>query len=766
MCHTGTSRTCSLAKTRRQRELIVVPAVTRFSISRPRLVIAIWVVVAAVCVPLMLALTGALKAGGFDNPRGSAAAAQTTLQGAFNEPPQTMQIVLDKTNGDVTADVDAAVTVARATPQVVSVDDYRQNPTWLSASRHTTFVQLGFRVDESTVEHEVASLRTRIQEAMGPRGVAVHVTGSPALDYDLSAQSETDASTAELIAFPLLVIVLLLVFRSVIAMLLPIVVAGLALVLASAIGYLLTYVTDLSTLYTNATSIIGIAVAVDYSLFIIKRYRDELATGADTVTALSTAMRTAGHAVLFSGLAVVVALLSLFIPRVMVFTSMGLAGAVVTLVALAMSATLLPAMLRLLGRRIDWLSLRRSRPAGSAGPTASVQRPAARRLAALNRRPALLLGALLPVFVVLAWPMSAIRLQSPVASATILPATADSRQGIELLQSNLRLRDIFPVEVVVTAPVASPPATLLDGVRAVSATVRSQPGIHEITDVTSIGLPADALNAAVAGESAALPPDAAAGFNQLWAVQGGTRVSRTVVVLDSDPDSDAAHDVVRALRAQLPGAVPGGVTVRVTGATAGGVDFDDVLSSGLPAIIGAVVLVTIFLLAWAFRSWLLPLLALALNAVVVAASLGLLTLISQILRGQRIDPTTPALVFAVMFGLSMDYMVIMISRMREHFRATGDHSAAVTDGLRETAGLVNGAALIMVAVFASFLVARISLVQQLGLGLGIAVVLDAAVVRLLLMPAALHLIGPRIWGRSARHARSTVGVDAQPVAAP
>jgi RND superfamily putative drug exporter len=727
-----------------------VNAAVRFSIARPKTVITIWILIAVVCVPLMIALTDALKSGGFDNPRGEAAAGQRALERAFDEMPESLQIVLTKPGGDVTTELPEATRVAAATPHVASVQDYQQDPAWLSADRHTTFLQIGFRIDKSTIQHEIPALRERMVDAMGDRGVKVHVTGAQALDYDLSAQSEEDAATAELIAFPLLIVVLLLVFRSVAAMVLPIVLAGLALVVASAVGFLITYLTDLSTLFTNAVSIIGLAVAVDYSLFIIKRYRDELAGGEDYVPALRTAMRTAGHAVLFSGLAVVVALMALFIPRIMVFNSMAIAGVAVTLIALAMSMTLLPAALRLLGRRINWLSLKpRAARAGRERRTG----PGA--LASLHRKPAALAATLLTlvaIFGVLAWPMSDIRLQSPVASAAILPEDADSRQGIEQLQAALEFRNLFPVQIVLSTPQDVPADRLLDGVRTVSGAVQARSGVDKVTDITTLGLPADAVGLAVNGGAGQLPTEAKAGFDQLWKVADGRRVSRVVVIPAADPDSDAAHDLVRDLRDDLPDAVPGEVRVQVTGATAAGFDFDQVLITTVPAILGAVALITIILLARAFRSWLLPLLALALNAMVVAASLGLLTTISQNWRDQRIDSTTPALLFAIMFGLSMDYMVIMISRMRERFLDTGDHQVAVTGGLRDTAGLVNGAALIMVAVFASFLAAKISVVQQLGLGLAIAVILDAVIIRLLVMPAALNLIGPRVWGRSRQPA--------------
>ncbi|WP_326691123.1 MULTISPECIES: MMPL family transporter [unclassified Streptomyces] len=715
-------------------------SVIRVAIRRPRTVIAVWLVLAALCTPLMMGLTGALKAGGFENPRGEDRKGQQALERDFHEPEETLQAVLHDPDGEVTRAVPEAARLAEGSPKVTSVQDYRQQSAWLSKDRHTTFLQLGFDADATTVQGEIDGLRERLDAALGERGVSVKVTGEQALDYDMSVQSEKDTVTAELIAFPLLIIVLLLVFRSVGSMLVPIVLAGVALVVAMAAGTLLAQVTDLSVLFMNAVTIIGLAVSVDYCLFIIKRYRDELADSAEPQAALETAMRTAGHAVRFSGLAVVVALLALLIPRMMVFTSIALAGIVVTLIALAISMTLLPAVLRLLGPRINWASLkpRRARAAKDApGP-----------LARLHRRPLPLLLISVVVFTALSLPILNVRLQAPVASASILPEDAESRQGIERLQKDLDSQDLFPLQAVLTAPRGTSPGELLAAVDKAAKRAEGLAGAGSVRAVTTLGLPRTAQEAAAAGRFAGLPREARAAFEGLWSHQDGRYVSRVVVVAKDEPDSDGAHDLVRDLRDALPGAeVVPGLDTKVTGATAHGVDFDDALIGALPAILGAVALITLALLTRAFRSWRLPLLALVLNAMVVGAGLGLLTLISQGALGQRIDSTTPVLLFAIMFGLSMDYMVIMIARMRERYLLVPDHRSAVTEGMRNTAGLVNGAAVIMVAVFVSFLAAKISVVQQLGLGLALAVVLDALVIRLLVMPAALNLLGPRVWGR-------------------
>jgi len=230
----------------------------------------------------------------------------------------------------------------------------------------------------------------------------------------------------------------------------------------------------------------------------------------------------------------------------------------------------------------------------------------------------------------------------------------------------------------------------------------------------------------------------------------GRTITQVVITPRDEPDSDATHQLVKDLRRDLPGLAAPGVDVDVAGATAQGVDFDNVVLHAAPVIVGVVALATFVILALAFGSLLLPLLALLFNGMVVGGSLGALTLIFQDGFGRSINSVTPLLLFAVMFGLSMDYMVIMISRIREARFGGLTHGEAVRHGLRQTAGLVNGAAVIMVAVFLSFLTAKISIVAELGTGLAIAVMLDALIIRLMVMPTTLLLIGPRVWGRTAR----------------
>lgn len=708
--------------------------IARLAQRRPRWTIAAWLMLVIAMAPLAYHLEDRLRAGGFEDPAGESSQATRTLQRAFGDPANSLQVVVhtdDGTPADVRAGVRAAATVAEGTEHVTRVTTSSQDPSLASEDGRTSMILVALDADNTTTQNLVERLRDDLA-ATTPGDVEVDVTGAPALDYDLNVQSKADATRAELIAFPLLFLVLLVIFRSVVAMLVPLVLAGMALVVTQGLGNLLARVTDLSILYTNGVSLIGLAVAVDYSLFIVKRYGEELEasgetadTGPPPTIALTTAMATAGHAVLFSGLAVVVALATLLIPQLMVFTSIGLAGMIVTIVALAMSMTLLPAVLTMLGRRIDWGRLPRRRSRDLAAEEATTRAGIGGRL-----RPAAVLLALTAAFVAMAWPVSDAKLQVPVASASILPADADSRQGIEALQSSLGTEMLFPIQAVVSGGAAE--------------TVTRTAADFARTSQTT-----DGVRRATVDPRTATDPET------------GDTIARVAIYTPLDPDSNAAHDLVEGLRATLAADATPGVRATLGGATAGGVDFDEVVVDSLPAILGAVFVATLALLGWAFRSWRLPVLALLLNGLVVGASLGLLTLFSREVLDEDINSVTPILLFAIMFGLSMDYLVIMISRMREHFSAGADHETAIRQGLRQTAGLVNGAAVIMVAVFASFMSAEISIVRQLGLGLALAVVLDAVVVRMVLMPSALRVLGPRVWGRTARPATPAPAVPAR-----
>ncbi|QCX27372.1 MMPL family transporter [Nocardioides jishulii] len=711
--------------------------ITRLSVERPRTTIAVWLLLAAVAALLALQLGPHLKAGGFKDPEGNAFRGQAVAQEAFGDAANSLQVVLASPEPITDETLDRVAEAAATGAGVSGTSDYRDNPSLISSGRRTAVVNVDYDTTDTATQNEVAKLRATVREAVEETQVRSSVTGAPALDYDLNAQSKADALAAEMIAFPLLILVLLFVYRAVVPTLITLAMAGISIVGAHGVGYLFAREVDMSNLFTTGVSLIGLAVSIDYSLFVVKRYEEYLGAGIDPKAAILNAVATAGHAVRFGGLAVIAALAALYIPGNMVFSSIATAGIVVTAIAIAITTTMLPAVLSVLGRRAF-----KGRLPGYG--KASVPR-ARTRLA--HARPGLTAGVLAGALVLAAVPMVLIKLQVPVASAEILPATADSRKGLEMMGRDLDPASMFPIQVVLQGEPGGTPEALLSAGREIETSAQRSPLVQSVLGLASASVPqgraADALGAG---------SEVAVRGTTLAVERGGAHFVRMMVISRTPPDTEQSHALVEDLR---EAAAASGFTSYVTGATSQGDDFDALVESSIPVILVAVLLLSLVLLGFAFRSALLPVVALGLNALVVLAALGLLTLVWQEVVGEPINSVTPILMFAIIFGLSMDYMVLMASRMKEEYVLGASHPLAIARGSERTSRLVSAAALIMIAVFMSFMVAEVSIVRQLGLGLAMAVVLDAGVVRPFLMPSTLFLLGPAVWGArrtSGRHA--------------
>jgi RND superfamily putative drug exporter len=700
----------------------------------PRLVLTAWVILVAVFAALALQLDGALSGGGFTAPRAEALLTQADIERDFGDSPNQVVVVLDADDAIDPGVIDDASALLRENG-AASVTTPRERPDYASSDGRTVVITAGFDGDNTVAQN----LTPDLQEALATLvdGVDGYVTGQPALDFQLNAHSKEDALRAELIVFPVLIIVLLIVFRSVAAAIVPLLIAGSSLAVALGVGYLIARETDVSNLYSNIVSMIGLAVSVDYSLFIVKRFREELDRGRSVRAAVDVAMARAGHSVLFSGAAVIVALSALLVPRVMAFTSIALGGMIVTAVALVLTHTVLPAILGLLGRRIDWgrvpLPTRARRtPAGHPSPTRAAPTRAVSAIIALVGIAGL---------VAVSSPALGLSLQSPVASATVLPPDDPARVGLDVAADRIGVDDLFPLQVVVSADTGE---QLVADVTTATRLLESHDEVASVTSVATAGIDPAALPALLT------EGDAPAELGALWTEGPRGPVARLLVTTDDGPDSVAAHDLVREIRTDLPDELDASSTVAVAGATAQGLDFDETLIGALPTIALLVFVATFVLLVVAFRSVTLALLALAFNALVVGASLGALTLVQSATSDVPLNSVTPVLLFAVMFGLSMDYMVIIIARIAETVARGGDFGSAVGDGLRATRPMINSAALIMIVVFLAFMTGRISIVREIGLGLAIAVALDAVVIRTVVLPSVLRAIGPRVFGQRAR----------------
>lgn len=581
--------------------------------------------------------------------------------------------------------------------------------------------------------------RLRAQIRGGP--LRTLFTGYLAFRHDLDETLEHDLLIAEAVSLPLALAVLLLVFRTAVAATLPVFVGGLAVGCGVAGVIALSYVMDVAAYAINVASLIGLGVAIDYSLFIVSRYRDELAGGLGYDDALIVAMNTAGRAVAFSGLAVGIGLSGLIFLRGSFLAPMGLAGAIVVLFAVVFSLTFLPALLAALGPRIH---------AGRV-PFAGRGAPAGGRWQRLAlwvmKRPVLVLVPALALLLPLAVPFLHLRLA--VADVSVLPRAAEARRGWDLLTR------AFPDQASTRIYVVArfPRGPVLDETRARalydhSRWIQTLPGVRAVESIVDLGPMFDRDSTVVV---ATTPRDDLSPDLQFLrdATVGRTAVALSVLT-DQAPASDTARNIVRAIRARR--AVADG-RILVTGQTADDLDVAGFIKARAPTAVLFVVVMTFLVLFVLLRSVLLPLKAVLMNFLSIGASFGALVWIFQdghlarVLRFEPapIDPTLPVLLFCTVFGLSMDYEVLMLTRMHEEYLRTRDNTQAVAAGLEQTGRLITSAAAIMVCVFAAFALASVLAMKAMGVALAIAVALDATLVRVLIVPATMRLLGDLNW---------------------
>ena len=574
-------------------------------------------------------------------------------------------------------------------------------------------------VELSTIE----DLRAVAEEAR-PEGFTVQVAGQGVMFADFSEIAEEDLRRGETIGVAIALIVLIVVFASIVAAIVPIVMAVFAIAVALGLVSLIGQLTDFNLFVTNMISMIGLAVGIDYSLFIVSRYREERKKGFDKLEAIGASGATANRAVFFSGLTVVLALLGMFIIPASIFRSLGAGAILVTIAALAASMTLLPAILGLLGDRVNWPRLaKRARIDSDHDPKGGFWDRLSRGVMA---RPAVYLI----VAVAILGGLGSFYFQlnrGTSQNVSTLPDDFPSKQAFLTLEREFAGGVTDPARIVITGDVRSPEAQAAIG--------DLQASVAEM-DV-------------FAPESQVLPS------------ADGTAVE-VDAYFRGDPSTEAAFQAIRDLRADVvPEAFGGvdGVEVLVGGNTAFFTDFLDVADRYQWIVLAFVLGLSFVLLTVVFRSIVVPVKAIIMNLLSVGAAYGAVTLVFQEGVGigffnslgfqfqqvPAIEAWLPLFLFSILFGLSMDYHVFLLSRIREEYDKTHDNTEAVAYGLRTTAGIITGAALIMVAVFTGFAAGRLGPLQQMGFGLAVAVFMDATIVRSLLVPASMRLLGDWNW---------------------
>jgi RND superfamily putative drug exporter len=735
----------------------------RFVVRRAWWVVAAWTALLLVAIPFAPQVPGKLSAGGFILDDLESARAKALLETELGAPPSALVVVFSSptlTAGTPDFEVAAADAIRDipTAPDVVRVVSHLVAPQQVSADRHTAYdiVFLDLPPDDSPTALPV--LRERLRPAPG---LDVELAGGPAFYGDVQTVSEADLRRSEVVSLPLAALALILVFGSVVAAGVPLIVGGAAVIVALAGIFVVASLTPMSIFVLNLATLLGLGLGVDYSLLMTSRFREELALrpeGPDRVPeAVRITVATAGRAVFFSGLTVLLGLLGLVLFEFMILRSVGIAGAIVVGLAVASALTLLPAVLTIVGAHIDRFAVRRvSSTPGTEGAWSRL----ARRVMA---HPVAVIVPTLAVILLLGSPFLHVRFNAPDAS--ILPPDVPSRAAFDRLQADFGEGEFAPIVIAVRTdgPATSP--TNLAALYDYSRRLATDPRISRVDSLVDVDPRLTLAQYTLLYGDPNGPRDR---YVQA-ALTATTKGDLTAFTLTTPygPNRDEGKALVTALRTPgSPLAPPAGVKILVGGGAADVADVVDRVAADFPRTALFIVVSTYLVLFLLLRSVVLPAKALVMNTLSIVASFGALVWIFQdgnlsALLGFQplgfVETTQPVILFCVLFGLSMDYEVFLLTRMKEVWDRTGDNVEAVAGGMERSGRIVTSAALIVVLVAGSFAFADIVLIKALGVGMAIAVALDATIIRALLVPATMRLLGRWNWWLPAVLARFLAG---------
>lgn len=582
------------------------------------------------------------------------------------------------------------------------------------------------------------------------------VTGGPALDYDVRTLSTAEAKRAEQRALPLTAVVLILAFGSLVAAALPLIIGVFAITVSLWLVYMMSAFHEISVFVVNIVTMVGLATGIDYSLFVVTRFREEMSRGFNAREAAVRTITTAGRAVITSGLTVAVGFASLLILPVVELRSLGIGGLLVVTASVALSITLLPAGLALLGRNIDkprWLT---RKLAWYHAP-----QPWERWAKWLGQHPwrAIALGTV--VMTAITWPLADIEIGLPREGW--FPSGTESTDGVTALEEIGSRGSLQPIRIVIQAPEGERVVgtKYLRGLRRLSDTIKTDPRVAQIRGPVDIQERMSIFRYSMLYSDLSSARRRFPEFFEAYLSESGRTVLMDVFLSDTT-SLGSAMDVVREIRHLAAGGVRGldSVEVLVGGFAAASVDLQDDLLRQFPTVIALVVGITAVMLFVAFQSVLVPLKAVVMNLLSVAGAFGLMVLVFQKGVGAGIfglsGPTeaiyvaVPVMVFAIVFGLSMDYEVFLLSRMKEAFDRTHRNDQATMEGIGSTASVITSAAAVMIIVFGAFSFSKVFVPQLTGFGLAVAVFLDATLIRMVLVPAIMHIAGRWNWWPGVR----------------
>ncbi len=630
--------------------------------------------------------------------------------------------------------------VLHSDAQIVSiVDPYTTGDTRMTSSEGKTIYALVLL--DTSLERGmelVPEVRATIAGVEYPEGLSVYVTGEAAIFYDMNVTSEKDLQRAEAVALPVLLVVLILVFGSLVAAGLPILLAVFSVIITMGIVFGMAQAMSISIFVLNIATLLGLGVAVDYALLMITRMREEL-LHRTVGEAVATTVSTAGKAILFSALTSILGLSALLFFDMSMLQSLGIGGVLVISISLVLALTLLPAALAALGPKINSLRVLPKRSiTGRYWYSLSTW---------VMRHPLWVLLPLVVFLVVLGTPFLRVKLGVPWVS--ILPTEVESRLGWDKLSTTIGEGQTSPILLVYHSPSTVYSPENLQALRSVAEELAVDERVTSLDSIVTLTDSDDMVAWAgiVASKETQLPLQTRRVLDQLSSEN--TTVIR--VYTRGSPVSDRVADFVRELRSE---AQAGDMTLYVSGSAADMIDTIESMYSDFPLAILYIFVSTYVLLFILFRSVLLPLKAVLMNILSISASYGALVLIFQdgnlsnllsFTSTGIIEATAPIVLFCIIFGLSMDYEVFLLTRVKELYDGNQDNTLSVAQGLEKTGSIITSAALLMVIVCGSFAFADIVIVKLLGVGLGVAIAMDASIIRALIVPALMRLMGNLNW---------------------
>ena len=694
------------------------------AVDRPRRVLAVWGVLVLVGFGLISGLLeSALSSEADVTSSPESKQAEDLVDERFSERDALNELVIIRSEELTTDDPAFGERVESVSDELEGLDGVENVSSYLdggddlliSPDGHAAILPVVLIEDEEV--DSIEAVVDSIQAADGTGGFAVDITGEFTVGLDFEKVSEDDLQQGELkFGLPAALIILLLVFGTLVGTMVPLTMALISIIGALALVAVIGQFFEVNLFVTNMLVAMGLALGIDYSLFIVSRLREEKAKGLSHGEAILNVSSTATRAVVLSGTAFSLALLGMFLVPTTILRSLALGAIVVAIVSIGVALTFHPALLMVLGDRINklrvpWLGKRVSESAGKEG------RFWGGAVRAVVRQPVISLVASVALLLLATAPVLGLKLGASGPSS--LPDDAPGKQGLLALERDFATGATEPVEIVIdTREVPAADEQL--------ASLRSQ--LEEDSDFAA----------------------------RSTFVEEGADVTVASVALNAEGSSEEASAAIDRLRDEyVPQAFGDSADhVLVGGLPAENRDFFALIGNWLPIVIAFVLVLTLVLLTLAFRSIVIALTAITVNLLSVGAAYGILVLVFQEgfaidLLGfgevDRIEAWVPVFLFSVLFGLSMDYQVFLLSRIRERYSASGDTTEAIIFGVASTARLITGAALIIIVVFAGFAAGELVSFQQMGFGVAIALLIDATVVRLVVIPAAMQLLGARNW---------------------